>query len=388
MLSGRGAMPEDENALDAITVTFFNDIKGRHKTERTISWTELRKEILDTSADSKNDLPLLKLARFGDVRSLKGSLRNDLNLAEITGIEADYDGEAIPPADAIEILKTAGIKAIIYTTPSHTADKPRWRVLCPTSGPLSPGRRFNLVARLNGAFGGVLADESFTLSQAYYYGRIRNKNSFSMEVVDGRPIDTCDELEYGLVGKSESSPRVHCSTCGIVDFQEADRVKFAELIVSGLKYHQASVRLIGGMARDGVPIAQTKGRLFALYDAVDESRRDKRWSDRRADVPAVSMTSTEKKSRRGPKSRVAKDPHPPALVHPRLQISPRSSMCPVTSARSSTKLKPPCLRPMQMCISAARCWSGLAMLGSRFAMGDRCSHIRSWRSKITLWSSS
>ena len=59
------------------------------------------------------------------------------------------------------------IRCIVYTSPSYVpGTKERWRVLLPTSGPLAPGLRTGLVARLNGIVGGVFAPtESFTLSQ-------------------------------------------------------------------------------------------------------------------------------------------------------------------------------------------------------------------------------
>jgi hypothetical protein len=56
------------------------------------------------------------------------------------------------------------------------SDKPRWRVLAPTSKPLTPELRAKLVAQLNGALKAKLAvdtvakSESFALSQAFSYG--------------------------------------------------------------------------------------------------------------------------------------------------------------------------------------------------------------------------
>jgi hypothetical protein len=44
----------------------------------------------------------------------------------------DYDGEEMSVEDARDLLVRAGITAILYTSPSHTVAKPRWRVLCPS----------------------------------------------------------------------------------------------------------------------------------------------------------------------------------------------------------------------------------------------------------------
>ncbi len=56
----------------------------------------------------------------------------------ITGIEADYDGGEVSVDEAAERLKKNNIKAMVYTSPSHTPEEPRWRVLCPLSGEMPP----------------------------------------------------------------------------------------------------------------------------------------------------------------------------------------------------------------------------------------------------------
>lgn len=80
-------------------------------------------------ADSKAELPLIKLARFGDDRTRKGSLRHNANMLAIEGVEGDYDGGKLSVERAAAKLRKAGLSAVIYTSPSHTPDKPRWRVL-------------------------------------------------------------------------------------------------------------------------------------------------------------------------------------------------------------------------------------------------------------------
>ena len=48
----------------------------------------------------------------------------------------------------------------------------RWRVWLPFSKPLPPAQRRRMVNRANGLLGGVLAKESWTLSQAFFIGRV------------------------------------------------------------------------------------------------------------------------------------------------------------------------------------------------------------------------
>lgn len=139
---------------------------------------------------ARKDLcPWVKLATFGNLRSGKNSLRNNSNVMSITGVEGDYDLEQIQPEQAVEMLERAQVKAIVYTSPSHTDQKPRWRVLAPLSKEHSPSTRSALLARINGVLGGILAGESFTLSQSYYFGRV--------EGVEFKILATYDDLSEG-----------------------------------------------------------------------------------------------------------------------------------------------------------------------------------------------
>jgi hypothetical protein len=113
-------------------VTFFSDASAKKLKARDMSLEQLRDLILKTSAAAKADLPWLKLATFGEKRSDKGSLRHNANVLSISGIEGDYDGEVMSFEEAAKILEAERLSALLYTSPSHTEDKPRWRVLCPT----------------------------------------------------------------------------------------------------------------------------------------------------------------------------------------------------------------------------------------------------------------
>jgi hypothetical protein len=141
---------------------------------------ELSDLIAKTSARTKKELPLLKLADFGDLRTEDGSLRSDENLGLLYGVEGDYDGEEVPIVEAATRIHAAGVEALLYTSPSSTPAKPRWRVICPFSRPRLSEVHGREVDRLNGALGGILADESWTLSQTYYYGE-------ALDNVDGEP---------------------------------------------------------------------------------------------------------------------------------------------------------------------------------------------------------
>jgi len=193
------AANRQSNACDfveqPVLVTFFRDYAARHKRECVFTFGSLVDHIRTVTAPSKDRLPWLKLARFGSSASPKGSLRHDANVLAITGIEADYDGEEMPFEIAVEIGTKADLRCIIYTSPSHTAAKPRWRVLCPTSEELPPRQRTHLLGRLNGAFGGIFSVESWTLSQSYYFGSVAANPAHQVMLIDGTPVDMLDELD-------------------------------------------------------------------------------------------------------------------------------------------------------------------------------------------------
>ena len=189
------------------TVTIFPDAYAKSLTTREVDLGELRDMTLAPTADKKEDLPWLKLAKFGTKRTGKNSLRFNANVKCITGIEGDYDAKEMPFDRAVELLSQARLKALLYTSPSHSASAPKWRVILPTSQDLPPSEREKLVARVNGIFGGILAAESFTISQSFYYGTVNGNPDHRAVVTEGDYIDLRGaDLDAGARGKKQSTP--------------------------------------------------------------------------------------------------------------------------------------------------------------------------------------
>ena len=184
-----------------LRITKFSDQWAKGKSDLTVSLNELAEKLPDRFAKAKGKLPWLKLARFGKRRSKKGCLRRNVNMLTISGIEADYDGEQVSVAEAAKLLRKEGLAALIYTSASHMPDQPRYRILCPCSQDLPPSERTRLMARLNGALGGIVAVESFTPSQAYYYGSVDGQAPAYVELIDGCFIDLADDLDAGALGR-------------------------------------------------------------------------------------------------------------------------------------------------------------------------------------------
>lgn len=154
---------------------------------------------------NKPSCPWIKLATFGNLRSKNNSLRHNANVVAISGVEGDYDEGKIHPEQAIEMLERAGIRAIVYTSPSHKPEAPRWRVIAPCLEKHPPLARTALLARVNGALGGILAPESFTLSQSYFFGEVQD-TVYRVFVTFNDPeegfcVDELDELDNIAITK-------------------------------------------------------------------------------------------------------------------------------------------------------------------------------------------
>lgn len=278
-----GSVPDARDRMFA--VTFFMDQGAGRRQEEQHSLRSLQRLIGQTTANAKSDLPWLKLARFGNTRTEKNSLRHDANVLAIAGIEADYDGGEMTLDEAVERLLKADVLALVYTSPGHNEDEPRWRILCPTSMELPPDRRSALFGRLHGLFNGAFSTESWTLSQSYYFGSVRSNPSHRVELVNGTPIDLLDELDQGWLGKPNSSGAGPTSSgLGLQIHGRLDVPEVMAEIVRGKNYHQATVRLAGRWARERVPKEAAKGLLAAAMEVVPEAERDARWKARRADI--------------------------------------------------------------------------------------------------------
>lgn len=176
-------------------ITIFDSLHAQSRSPVEIEWPALCSYLANPPEYAAKGLcPLFKLSTFGDIYSPKGSLRHDANMLAITGIEGDHDAETMTPEDAYWRLQTAGVQALIYTSASNAPGKPRWRAVVPTSQAYAPSVHRELVGRLNGLLDGALSSESFTLSQAYYFGRVTGV-PYVAYATQGQPIDLVPGLQ-------------------------------------------------------------------------------------------------------------------------------------------------------------------------------------------------
>jgi RecA-family ATPase len=274
----------------SFTVTFFTHFSARNKSEDQLSVPALVELIESAHAQYKDQLPWLKLAQFGDVRSPKGSLRWDANVLHVSGAEADYDLEQMPIEAAAELLRQAGIWSILYTSPSHSIERPRFRVLAPFSQPLDKHQRGRMVARINGVLGGILAPESFTISQSYYYGFLANdagvpiSGAHQVIPIDGTPIDCLTGLDQIAIGKTGKRAAHLPSSLGgngqgaypaAYDSYTETSEYIRNIVVTGTPLHTSVTSLTGRWARaDRGEVAERMGTemISALMDAYTGPR--------------------------------------------------------------------------------------------------------------------
>lgn len=269
------------------SITFFEDMYPTKKGEALVDLQTLADEIGRKHAGSKDQLPWLKLSKFGDTPNAKGYLRYNENVLSVTGLELDYDAGTLSFDEAVEIAEKAGLQCLIYTSPSNlTEGKHKWRILCPLEEEVDPIQRDHLMGRVNGLYGGIFDPASWTLSQSYYYGYVDgNSVNHHVEVVDGSPVDTMHELDEiwrpkplhsaRFDGGSDTAYRRHAYQEGQFNYDMA-----ADAIRTGKNYHNALLSLIAHMAARGSNRDEILERIRGILDSVPSHLRDHRYKAR------------------------------------------------------------------------------------------------------------
>lgn len=276
-----------------IAITFFPNFAAPRKSEAALTLPDLAERIRATTAPHKEMLPWLKLARFGNKRTDKGSLRHDANMLAISGIEADYDAGRMPFEDACALLEKQGIASIPYTSPSHTEDVPRWRVLCPLSIEMPPARRSALLGRLNGLFGGIFSNESWTLSQFYYFGSVNRNPSHHVEVIEGQPIDLHDDLDV-IWRDKPGGAKTATPSDQHVNAETREDAELIRCVVTGEHLHVELTALAARYVGRNIPPDTVEEMLRGMMLSHPEGARDERWLDRYYSIPELVASALKK----------------------------------------------------------------------------------------------
>jgi hypothetical protein len=267
-----------------IVCTTFADLAARTKAEKSAAWSAFAASLAKPKQyATKEACPLISLSSYGDVPSEKGTLRHAGNVLKVYAVEADYDAGDVSIEEAAMRLAAHNVEAVLHTTGRHTPQKPRWRVFAPLSKPCAPAERATHVARLNAALGGILAPESFTLSQSFYFGRV-NGAPYSSQRVRGMPID----LVSGLEGATPQAPPAERP-------RDADE-ELVEAIRSGTNFHNAARDLAArwtarGMGRAAI-LAALEGLMRQAEPAKGSERRH--WQKRLRELPGLVESALAK----------------------------------------------------------------------------------------------
>jgi hypothetical protein len=288
-----GASPAE--GTHPLVITIFPNVRAKSARELPID------EHLATFHNpprrrSKGACELFVGGRFGSKLTDKGSIRHADNLIEITTITGDYDGGVVSIEDARRRLEAKGVLATLYTSPSHTSEKPRWRVVARLSQPLPPDTYKPLTDRLDNALGNILADESWSLSQSYYFGRVDGREYRCVDSA-GRCIDLVHDLDALIVEKDPVVVSGGNASPNLSTNPDATDDELREHIVNGHKGQiypallKLSARYIGrGMDRDDA-IAALQGMLdSASWRAADP----KTWKVRRRGVAKMVASAVKK----------------------------------------------------------------------------------------------
>lgn len=269
-----------------IVYTIFRDTSAARKYELAETWDEIVARIREPqTGTSKAALPLLSMGVYGSSKSSNGALRHAGNLIRVTGVEGDYDGEEVALETAAEKLALIGVRCVLYTTPTHRPEAPRWRVLAPLSEEHEPASRAQLVARINGVLGGILTSESFTLSQSFYFGRVAGVE-YEAIAIDGDYIDHRDDLDSVAV-----FPEGQAASGGARDDTTDDELR--EKIRAGVSLHESLRGLSARWIARGMPPGDVASALLSLMDESTE-RGSARWASRCEEIPRLVASASLK----------------------------------------------------------------------------------------------
>lgn len=278
-------------------VTVFSDKQGtRINTVREMDFEELERVIRAVKpAPAKENLPLLKLARFGESRSERGALRHDANVVEVFGIEGDYDDKSMPMGHAAELLSARGIAALLYTSASHEPAAPKWRVIVALANTLEGNetelylQRRHWTGVLNAILGGVLKSESFVLSQCYFFGAIYGKPQPEIIRLSGICLDQLEDAPLPIYPDREPKKEKQQTNWDVRTDQEL-KDNFAR----GEDRHQSMLSLSGRWAVRGMLPADIEASLHALLDLCPNGTKNSDGVDFRDRCHRVAVTAYER----------------------------------------------------------------------------------------------
>lgn len=278
----RGLRPNNPSASSVpapagdggVIVTVFENVKAQTAQQKTLSL-----DLLKQTFASKDECRLLKLATFGDVVSTKGSLRHDKNLIALSGIEIDYDAGEYSYDRLLAAIQ--GVEAYTYTSARHLQEGrgQRWRILLPFEKlvklPIDELKALKkkLVKRIEARLGVPVANESYTLSQSFYFG-----NTSAVFRLDYHAGTTIDQLP-DIAPRGSSLSRTLAT-------QNPEQG-----IIDGSSIHPNLIKLAVRDFHNGEPPETIQANLRQVMDRCEV--KDSRWNERYQEINSIVEWATE-----------------------------------------------------------------------------------------------
>lgn len=284
----------------AFLVTRFDDMLATSLQSEEMELIDLKELIETTVAPAKEALPWLKLGRFGSKRSDKNCLRHDDNLLGASGCEIDIDHAGGMSFDeACSRFADLGVRFIGFTTASHTAQDPRFRLLFPFSKELPPADRAHMAARANGVLAGIASAESFALSTAFYFGSVIGQPPCEVCLGDDEVhLDELDELAATAMFFRAPPGTKPPSKPGAGAYDNMDESELLEIVEAGEHLWGPSKRVLQLWVQQGVTEADAENNLRAAFDRVPPGKQSKKWSKYRNSIPKWVKSIYTKAARR------------------------------------------------------------------------------------------
>ncbi|WP_035625944.1 phage/plasmid primase, P4 family [Herminiimonas sp. CN] len=283
-------------ASHPITVTLFRSAKEAHGRKKIMSYDELH-DMLASAARLPNTENDKKAQGMFSPVEFQGNHRKNDNVRSVHAIVIEHDAGTMSVNEAAKVLERLGLVATIYTSFKHTADSPRWRVVLPLHAPIQAKERLEYVQALNGEYGGVIAPESETVGQCWFYGGYAEGSPFECRRIYG--AQTIDQL--GLLdladplpckGKDEgkdSQPRdtdpieaLAQTNLAWPDDELHNRTLDDALAAIGIppKKYPPWRDLVWAVAATGLACAKKKARAWSKLDSenYDEDKFDEVWN--------------------------------------------------------------------------------------------------------------
>lgn len=213
---------------------------------------------------TKDAMPLIVGYTFGDRRSAGGSYRHGDNVETVTAIVLDYDAGVADVAALMAEYRRHDVAVAVFTSPSWTPERPRVRMVFPLSRAYKREEFHLLVAKANAIGGAWVSPETFSLSQAFYFGRAATAVGYHCDFHDGRYLDLLPGIKPIWV---KASGNVHKG--GLTKPTESDS-ELQQAIRRGSNFHDSVRDLTARWVSSYGPEKANK-RLMELYEEAKES---------------------------------------------------------------------------------------------------------------------